>query len=160
MSFSSLGDAAFDAGLLESPQSSASSKRIFRPRSLSEVVIRAFGKVKTHGKRNSKNSAELATDLQDLQLNSSIRNLLEPGHQPQVSEWEIPNAAFARKFGLLKDGHSLPTSIRELPVAEDKAIFKAEGPTVPDLRLSLGFQGPFTPQLWFDGGLDYRYQRE
>lgn len=160
MSFSSLGDAALDPGLLEPPQSSARCKKTFRPRSLSEVVIRAFGNVKSCGKRNSKTSGELVTDLQDLRSNSSVRNLVEPRHQPQVSEWEIPNAAFARKFGLLKDGHCLPTSIRELPVAEDKAIVKAEDPTVPELRLSLGFQGPFTPQLWFDGGLDYRYQPE
>jgi hypothetical protein len=102
----------------------------------------------------------MVTGLQSMQRDASLYNLLEPRYQPQFNEWDIPNASFARKFGLLADGHSLPPSIKELPVAEDKAVDKAEELALPDFRLSLGFQGPFTPQLWFDGGLDYRYQWE
>ncbi|KAF5563142.1 hypothetical protein FNAPI_2812 [Fusarium napiforme] len=40
----------------------------------------------------------------------------------QVRDCEIPNANFARKFGLFTSDRSLPPFIKELPVAEDKAM--------------------------------------
>ncbi|KAF4467662.1 hypothetical protein FALBO_5462 [Fusarium albosuccineum] len=49
------------------------------------------------------------------------RIMFEQRYNFQVSDWEIPNANFARKFGLYTDSRPLPPFIRELPVAEDKA---------------------------------------
>ncbi|KAF5011494.1 hypothetical protein FDECE_2413 [Fusarium decemcellulare] len=86
------------------------------------------------------------------------RSMFEQTYNFQVSDWEIPNANFARKFGLYTDSRPLPPFIRELPVAEDKAVDMAAGYGMRELVYSWKFQGPFTPQLWFDSGLDYRWK--
>ncbi|KAJ3521951.1 hypothetical protein NM208_g13069 [Fusarium decemcellulare] len=77
------------------------------------------------------------------------RSMFEQRYNFQVSDWEIPNANFARKFGLYTDSRPLPPFIRELPVAEDKAVDMAAGYGMRELVYSWKFQGPFTPQLWF-----------
>ncbi|KAH7134837.1 hypothetical protein B0J13DRAFT_678113 [Dactylonectria estremocensis] len=87
---------------------------------------------------------------------TSLREILESRPSSRVNEWEIPNANFARKFGLYTDSGPLPPSIKELPVAEEKAVDVAAGPTMRGLMYSWRFQGPFTPQLWFDSGVDSR----
>lgn len=87
---------------------------------------------------------------------TSLREILDSRPNPCVNEWEIPNANFARKFGLYTDSGPLPPSIKELPVAEDKAIDVVAGPAMRELMYSWRFQGPFTPQLWFDSGVDHR----
>ncbi|KPM34553.1 hypothetical protein AK830_g12015 [Neonectria ditissima] len=92
-------------------------------------------------------------------MTASLRDVLESRPSPRVNEWEIPNANFARKFGLYTDSGPLPTSIKELPVAEDKAMDMAAGPGLRELVYSWRFQGPFTPQLWFDSGVDPRRTR-
>lgn len=91
---------------------------------------------------------------------SSYRNALGPTSTPFASDWEIPNANFARKFGLYTNSGPLPSSIKELPVAEDKAIGICATPAPRGHVHSRSFQGPFTPQLWFDSGLDYRWKRD
>ncbi|CAM1509216.1 Fc.00g029550.m01.CDS01 [Cosmosporella sp. VM-42] len=90
---------------------------------------------------------------------TSLREMLQSRSSLRVNEWEIPNAIFARKFGLYRESRPLPPSIKELPVAEDKAIDVVTSPAMRELMYSWGFQGPFTPQLWFDSGLDYRWKR-
>ncbi|KAM5382795.1 hypothetical protein ACJZ2D_002186 [Fusarium nematophilum] len=90
----------------------------------------------------------------------SLRDMLEQGSNLQVSDGEIPNANFARKFGLYTDNRPLPPLIGELPVAEDKAMDMVARPPMRGLMYSWKFQGPFTPQLWFDSGLDYRWKRK
>jgi hypothetical protein len=89
---------------------------------------------------------------------TALRTILEPKPCLRVHDWEIPNANFARKFDLYTDSGPLPPTIQELPVAEDKAIDVVTDPTMQELMYSLGFQGPFTPQLWFDSGLDYLWR--
>ncbi|KND92764.1 hypothetical protein TOPH_02597 [Tolypocladium ophioglossoides CBS 100239] len=74
-----------------------------------------------------------------------------------VDPRKIPNANFARKFGLFTDHHPLPPSLKELPVAEDKVTEMVMSSSVGDMYCPRTFQGPFTPQLWFDSGLDYRW---
>ena len=91
---------------------------------------------------------------------SSFQDAIVPLFARQVDEWEIPNANFARKFGIVSDQNPLPTSIKELPVAEDKATTNVvTGSPAQGLTFSRRFQGPFTPQLWFDSGLDYRWKK-
>ncbi|KAF5630374.1 uncharacterized protein FTJAE_8228 [Fusarium tjaetaba] len=65
----------------------------------------------------------------------------------QVRDCEIPNANFARKFGLFTNDRSLPPFIRELPVAEDKAMDMVTASSTKEVLNSLRFHGPFTPQL-------------
>ncbi|KAF4972802.1 hypothetical protein FSARC_702 [Fusarium sarcochroum] len=88
-----------------------------------------------------------------------VHEMLEQRLTSHVRDCEIPNANFARKFGLYTDGRPLPPFIRELPVAEDKAMDMATGYPPRDLVYSWRFQGPFTPQLWFDSGIDYRWKQ-
>ena len=74
----------------------------------------------------------------------------------------IPNAIFARKHGLVDAGHSLPLRVwtSQLPTAESKAtdtIVEAARDGLLASSSSWSFRGPFTPQLGFDGGLDYQW---
>lgn len=82
-------------------------------------------------------------------------------HAPEVavSHCKIPNAIFARKFRIFKKSSTLPPTIRELPIAEDKAINIATDRSAKGLLYSRNFTGPFTPQLWFDSGLDFRWKK-
>lgn len=81
-------------------------------------------------------------------------------HVPElaVSHGKIPNAIFARKFRICKSS-TLPLTIRELPIAEDKAIDLAVNRSAKELRCSGKFRGPFTPQLWFDSGLEFKWKK-
>jgi hypothetical protein len=131
-----------------------------RPNSnLVAVVARIHAKLNHHRKRTGPAALEANIDFVNVDTeNSSACPTLASG-EAVVSESRIPNAAFARKFGLFTDGHALPPSIKELPVAEDKAVDNAEGSATRGINLPRAFQGPFTPQLWFDGGLDYMCRR-
>ncbi|PNY23177.1 Uncharacterized protein TCAP_06890, partial [Tolypocladium capitatum] len=82
---------------------------------------------------------------------------VEPTTATLVDQRKIPNANFARKFGLFTGHHALPPSLKELPVAEDRVTEMVMGSSVGDMCCPWTFQGPFTPQLWFDSGLDYRW---
>lgn len=93
-----------------------------------------------------------------LLCSASSTDRLEPMTATLVDQRRIPNANFARKFGLFTDHHPLPLSLKELPAAEDKVTEMVMGSSVGDLCCPWTFQGPFTPQLWFDSGLDYRWK--
>ncbi|POR32972.1 Uncharacterized protein TPAR_06833 [Tolypocladium paradoxum] len=90
-------------------------------------------------------------------LCSASSTWVEPTTATLVDQRKIPNANFARKFGLFTDDHPLPPSLKELPVAEDKVAEMVMGSSVRDICCPCTFQGPFTPQLWFDSGLEYRW---
>ncbi|KAF2965054.1 hypothetical protein GQX73_g8513 [Xylaria multiplex] len=75
---------------------------------------------------------------------------------------QIPNAIFARKFLIVDDGETLPSHlpISQMPTAESKAtdtIIEAATIGLLNQASSWLFRGPFTPQLGFDGGLDYQW---
>ncbi|KAL7624479.1 hypothetical protein AAE478_006044 [Parahypoxylon ruwenzoriense] len=75
---------------------------------------------------------------------------------------QVPNANFARKFLLVGTGDSLPPclSLSQMPTAESKAtetIVEAATRGLLDRAPTWSFRGPFTPQLGFDGGLDYQW---
>ncbi|KAI1099751.1 hypothetical protein F4804DRAFT_349196 [Jackrogersella minutella] len=75
---------------------------------------------------------------------------------------EVPNALFARKYLLVEASDSLPPSLssRQMPTAESKAtdtIVEAATNGLLDRTEPWSFRGPFTPQLGFDGGLDYQW---
>lgn len=122
--------------------------------------LRALIKRFSPRKKASSGKTAWLAGVSGMSTAASLRDLLDSKPSPLVNEWEIPNAIFARKFDLFTDAHSLPTSIKELPVAEDKAMDLAVGSPVRGLVYSWRFQGPFTPQLWFDSGLDYRWRRK
>ncbi|KAI8624587.1 hypothetical protein F5Y19DRAFT_480466 [Xylariaceae sp. FL1651] len=75
---------------------------------------------------------------------------------------QIPNAIFARKFLLISNGENLPSHlpISQMPTAESKAtetIIEAATTGLLNQAPPWLFRGPFTPQLGFDGGLDYQW---
>ncbi|KAI0850052.1 hypothetical protein F5Y00DRAFT_260784 [Daldinia vernicosa] len=81
---------------------------------------------------------------------------------PLPSGCQIPNAIFARKYLLVGSGDSLPPCLplRQMPTAESKAtdtIVKAASTGLLERTRKWSFRGPFTPQLNFDGGLDYQW---
>ncbi|TRX90472.1 hypothetical protein FHL15_008641 [Xylaria flabelliformis] len=78
---------------------------------------------------------------------------------------QIPNAIFARKFLLVDNGETLPTHmpISQMPTAESKAtetIVEAATTGLLNQASPWLFRGPFTPQLGFDGGLDYQWSSQ
>ncbi|KAJ4324772.1 hypothetical protein N0V84_003754 [Fusarium piperis] len=131
--------------------------RLFRGRSKMERIMN-----KLHvAKKSTQHPSGQAWPPRRLDCDAaaSFYGMLEQRSNHRVSDWDIPNANFARKFGLYTDSGPLPPFIRELPVAEDKAMDLANGLAMRELVCSWEFQGPFTPQLWFDSGLDYRWKR-
>lgn len=100
--------------------------------------------------------AETAALFRDKGPNSEIAVVPLPGG------CRIPNAIFARKYSLVETGDSLPPylSLRQMPTAESKAtdtIVEAASNGLLDGAPPWSFRGPFTPQLGFDGGLDYHW---
>ncbi|KAK9798753.1 hypothetical protein SCARD494_02631 [Seiridium cardinale] len=73
----------------------------------------------------------------------------------KISGCQVPNAIFARKHLLVDGDHSFPShlSVSFMPIAESKATETMQEAADSDQR----FRGPFTPQLGYDGGLDYRW---
>ncbi|KAK8077209.1 hypothetical protein PG996_003379 [Apiospora saccharicola] len=74
----------------------------------------------------------------------------------------VPNAIFARKNLLVDEEDNLPSfaTVSQMPVAESKATDAAIEAAQSDLighEPSWRFRGPFTPQLGYDGGLDYQW---
>jgi hypothetical protein len=87
---------------------------------------------------------------------NALDHHLTPSHNtvPLPEGCLVPNAIFARKH-LVDKSQSLPSHlpINRMPIAEIKA-----NESVTDAESSRNhFRGPFTPQLGFDGGLDYRW---
>lgn len=86
----------------------------------------------------------------------------EPDTVPLPEGCQVPNAVFARKYLLLDTSDSLPPSLslRQMPTAEAKAtdaIVEAATNGLLNETSQWSFRGPFTPQLGFDGGLDYQW---
>ncbi len=78
---------------------------------------------------------------------------------------QIPNAIFARKFLIVDNGETLPSHlpISQMPTAESKAtetIVEAATTGLLNQASPWLFRGPFTPQLGFDGGLDYQWSSQ
>lgn len=74
----------------------------------------------------------------------------------------VPNASFARKHLLVDTTGPLPSRLpmRHMPVAESKAtetFIEAAKSGLLQKERTWNFKGPFTPQLGYDGGLDYRW---
>lgn len=74
----------------------------------------------------------------------------------------VPNAIFARKNLLVDEEDNLPSfaTASQMPVAESKATDAAIEAAQSGLighEPSWRFRGPFTPQLGYDGGLDYQW---
>ncbi|KAI0537019.1 hypothetical protein GGR58DRAFT_514089 [Xylaria digitata] len=81
---------------------------------------------------------------------------------PWPEGYQIPNAIFARKFLIVDNDETLPSHlpISQMPTAESKAtetIIEAATIGLLNQASSWLFRGPFTPQLGFDGGLDYQW---
>lgn len=76
-----------------------------------------------------------------------------------VNERRIPNSVFARKHGIYEEGSDLPIALREQSVAEDKAINTVADRAAKENLYSWRFQGPFTPQLWYDSGIEYKWKK-
>lgn len=121
---------------------------------MTQVVHKFFQTEKYTGRHNKQQATVERHDYSTV----LVHDMFQQGMNPQVRDCEIPNANFARKFGLFTDNGPLPPFIRELPVAEDKAMDMATEPLPKELIYSWRFQGPFTPQLWFDSGIDYRWK--
>lgn len=84
---------------------------------------------------------------------------------PWPADCQIPNAIFARKFLIVDDGEALPSHlpISQMPTAESKAtetIVEAANTGLLNRTSAWLFRGPFTPQLGFDGGLDYQWSSQ
>ncbi|KAI0843730.1 hypothetical protein F5Y06DRAFT_291651 [Hypoxylon sp. FL0890] len=82
--------------------------------------------------------------------------------KPLAGGFKIPHAIFARKYLLVQASDSLPPDLflRQMPTAESKAtdtIVEAATNGLLNKAPSWSFRGPFTPQLGFDGGLDYQW---
>ncbi|QGI69060.1 hypothetical protein CEK26_013018 [Fusarium fujikuroi] len=109
-------------------------------------------------KGNGKNENQKPALIQDDHSTILAHDAFKQQFDAYVRDCEIPNANFARKFGLFTSDRSLPPFIRELPVAEDKAMDMVTASSTKGVSNSRRFHGPFTPQLWFDSGIDYRWK--
>jgi hypothetical protein len=94
-----------------------------------------------------------------LDSTSSFRAPVDARPIPLPDGCHIPNAIFARKFGIVPESQPLPPiPFKFMPTAESKAIDAiAEAAAQGFGHSAAAFRGPFTPQLGFDGGLDYRW---
>lgn len=74
----------------------------------------------------------------------------------------VPHAIFARKYQLVSQSDSLSSylPISQMPIAESKAtetLVEAASSGHLHNESAWHFRGPFTPQLGYDGGLDFRW---
>lgn len=104
------------------------------------------------------------SEEQDLRHRSHLERapLPRPSRHPaSLPEGHIiPHPSFARKHALLKNTEPIPRSMASnlMPTAESVAAV-ADFIRWPQCSLDGTniFRGPFTPQLWFDGGRDFEY---
>ena len=143
-----------DKGTLEQ-RSEVLSSSVKRSSEFRDFVRRISSR---RNKRNSTGAVDFS-QTEVMPLSESETKFDCDHHVPKVDDQEIPNAVFARKFGILTDDSPLPPCIRELPVAEDKAMDMARETGRREFLYSWRFRGPFTPQLWFDSGLEYRWKK-
>ncbi|KAK8862654.1 hypothetical protein PGQ11_008889, partial [Apiospora arundinis] len=128
------------------------------PRSslLNRLVVKFARKRKDHIQEERRRSwlpSALAVDWRGTHTSTPI---------PLPEGCDVPHAIFARKNLLVDEDETLPSfpCVSQMPVAEskatDSAIEAAQSGLVGDTH-SLRFRGPFTPQLGYDGGLDYHW---
>ncbi|KAF5641820.1 hypothetical protein F25303_6775 [Fusarium sp. NRRL 25303] len=127
-----VGEKSIDLG--EPPKSRATEKhqaqteRTHHRRSLSSKIIcsekmnQIIHIFRVTDKGNEKNENQKPALIQDDHSTILTHDALKQQFDAYVTDCEIPNANFARKFGLFTSDRSLPPFIRELPVAEDKAM--------------------------------------
>ncbi|KAI1825152.1 hypothetical protein F4861DRAFT_530467 [Xylaria intraflava] len=129
-----------------------------------ERITEKLGRQKSEGEVEQKRRSSMPNSFG---LDSNLpfkdkRYLSEITPVPLPKGRQIPNAIFARKFLIIDHGEALPShmSISQMPTAESKATEKiVEAATTGLLNQASSwlFRGPFTPQLGFDGGLDYQW---
>ncbi|KAI1189335.1 hypothetical protein F5B17DRAFT_428691 [Nemania serpens] len=132
--------------------------------SIIDKLIETFGKQK---KEHNVGQGRRSWMFSSLALDSSLLpkeklTQYEIVSVPWPEGCQIPNAIFARKFLIVDNGEALPSHlpISQMPTAESKAtetIVEAATTGLLDQASSWLFRGPFTPQLGFDGGLDYQW---
>lgn len=133
--------------------------------SIVEKFIEKFGKQKKEHEIEQRRRSWMPNSLT---LDSSLLPKDKPTQYGIVSvpwpeDCQIPNAIFARKFLIVDNGEALPSHlpISQMPTAESKAtetIVEAATTGLLNQASPWLFRGPFTPQLGFDGGLDYQWK--
>ncbi|KAF5573069.1 hypothetical protein FPANT_12609 [Fusarium pseudoanthophilum] len=153
-----VGEKSIDLGELPKRRATekhqAQTERSHHRRSLSSKIISSekmtqiIHMFRVTDKGSGKNENQKPALVQDNHSIIMAHDAFKQQFDAQVRDCEIPNANFARKFGLFTSDRSLPPFIRELPVAEDKAMDVVAASPTKEVLNSLRFHGPFTPQLW------------
>ncbi|KAF5232829.1 hypothetical protein FANTH_12790 [Fusarium anthophilum] len=94
------------------------SSKIISPEKMTQIIHTFRVTDKGSGKNENQKPALVQDDHSIILTHDAFKQQFDA----QVRDCEIPNANFARKFGLFTSDRSLPPFIRELPVAEDKAM--------------------------------------
>ncbi|KAI3578089.1 hypothetical protein IWW34DRAFT_806670 [Fusarium oxysporum f. sp. albedinis] len=94
------------------------SSKIISSEKLTHIIHMFRATDKGNGKKENQKPALVQDDHSIVLTHDAFRQQFDA----HVRECEIPNANFARKFGLFTRDRPLPPFIRELPVAEDKAM--------------------------------------
>ncbi|KAF5657823.1 hypothetical protein FCIRC_13126 [Fusarium circinatum] len=94
------------------------SSKIISPEKMTQIIHMFRVTDKGSGKNENQKPALVQDDHSIILTHDAFKQQFDA----QVRDCEIPNANFARKFGLFTSDRSLPPFIRELPVAEDKAM--------------------------------------
>ncbi|QKD59543.2 uncharacterized protein FOBCDRAFT_145149 [Fusarium oxysporum Fo47] len=94
------------------------SSKIISSEKLTHIIHMFRATDKGNGKKENQKPALVQDDHSIVLTHDAFRQQFDA----HVRECEIPNANFARKFGLSTRDRPLPPFIRELPVAEDKAM--------------------------------------
>lgn len=116
-----------------------------------KLSLRGRSRKDSTGQRRLSAETSLAVGTGQQELVASAQNL------PIESETRIPNAVFARKFGLYNGARPIPPYIGELPIAGISLAPKSTRPAPQDGPRSSAHTGPLTPQLWHDGHLDFSW---
>ncbi|KAF5694289.1 hypothetical protein FDENT_1311 [Fusarium denticulatum] len=127
-----IGEKSIDLGELPKRRATekhqAQTERSHHRRSLSskitssEKMTQIIHMFRVTDKGSGKNENQKPALVQDNYSIILAHSAFKQQFDAQVRDCEIPNANFARKFGLFTSDRSLPPFIRELPVAEDKAM--------------------------------------
>ncbi|KAF5543654.1 hypothetical protein FPHYL_11232 [Fusarium phyllophilum] len=127
-----IGEKSIDLGELPKRRATekyqAQTERSHHCRSLSSKIIslekmtQIIHMFRVTDKGSGKNENQKPALVQDDHSIILTHDAFKQQFDAHVRDCEIPNANFARKFGLFTSDRSLPPFIRELPVAEDKAM--------------------------------------
>ncbi|KAH7158846.1 hypothetical protein DER46DRAFT_509218 [Fusarium sp. MPI-SDFR-AT-0072] len=94
------------------------SSKIISPEKMTQIIHMFRATDKGNGKKENQKPALVQDDHSIILAHDAFKQQFDA----HVRDCEIPNANFARKFGLFTSDRLLPPFIRELPVAEDKAM--------------------------------------